>query len=40
VLFTETLQKKLKNSPLPYVESTNPPEVKSWREFVPSSATQ
>lgn len=28
VLFTETLQKKFHNSPLPYVEGTNPPEVK------------
>jgi hypothetical protein len=40
VLFTETLQKKFAQSPLPYVEGTNPPEVKSWREFVPSSASQ
>ena len=37
VLFTETLQKKFHRSPLPYVEGTNPPEVKSWREFVPNS---
>jgi carbamoyl-phosphate synthase large subunit len=28
VLFTETLQKKFHQSPLPYVEGTNPPEVK------------
>lgn len=35
VLFTETLQKKFHNSPLPYVEGTHPSEVKSWREFVP-----
>jgi len=28
VLFTETLQKKFHNSPLPYVEGTNPSEVK------------
>lgn len=35
VLFTETLQKKFHDSPLPYVEGTNPSEVKSWREFVP-----
>ncbi|WVO16855.1 carbamoyl-phosphate synthase arginine-specific large chain [Cryptococcus depauperatus] len=34
VLFTETLQKKFHQSPLPYVEGQNPPEVKSWREFV------
>ncbi|OCF54288.1 carbamoyl-phosphate synthase arginine-specific large chain [Kwoniella mangroviensis CBS 10435] len=34
VLLTETLQKKFHQSPLPYVEGTNPPEVKSWREFV------
>ncbi|OCF41528.1 carbamoyl-phosphate synthase arginine-specific large chain [Kwoniella heveanensis CBS 569] len=34
VLLTETLQKKFHDSPLPYVEGTNPPEVKSWREFV------
>jgi carbamoyl-phosphate synthase large subunit len=40
VLFTETLQKKFAQSPLPYVEGTNPSEVKSWKEFVPSSATQ
>ncbi|ORY29351.1 putative carbamoyl-phosphate synthase arginine-specific large chain [Naematelia encephala] len=37
VLFTETLQKKFANSPLPYIEGTNPSEVKSWREFVPDS---
>ena len=35
VLFTETLDKKFRQNPLPYVEGTNPPEVKSWREFVP-----
>nr|XP_019015158.1 carbamoyl-phosphate synthase arginine-specific large chain [Kwoniella pini CBS 10737]OCF53939.1 carbamoyl-phosphate synthase arginine-specific large chain [Kwoniella pini CBS 10737] len=34
VLLTETLIKKFNQSPLPYVEGTNPPEVKSWREFV------
>ncbi|KAK8866132.1 carbamoyl-phosphate synthase arginine-specific large chain [Kwoniella newhampshirensis] len=34
VLFTETLQKKFHQSPLPYVEGFNPPEVKSWRDFV------
>ncbi|OWZ28800.1 carbamoyl-phosphate synthase arginine-specific large chain [Cryptococcus neoformans c45] len=34
VLFTETLQQKFKNSPLPYVEGQQPSEVKSWREFV------
>lgn len=31
VLFTETLQKKFHQSPLPYVEGTNPPEVKVSR---------
>ena len=37
VLFTETLEKKFHSSPLPYVEGTNPSEVKSWREFVPTA---
>jgi carbamoyl-phosphate synthase large subunit len=40
VLFTETLLKKFAESPLPYVEGTNPSEVKSWKAFVPSAATQ
>ncbi|RXK39757.1 carbamoyl-phosphate synthase arginine-specific large chain [Tremella mesenterica] len=39
VLFTETLQRKFHHSPLPYVEGTNPSEVRSWREFVPDSTT-
>jgi carbamoyl-phosphate synthase large subunit len=34
VLFTETLQKKFHNSPLPYVEGTNPPEVKVSKDDV------
>lgn len=33
VLFTETLQKKFHQSPLPYVEGTNPPEVKVSRRL-------
>jgi len=40
VLFTETLAKKFHKSPLPYVEGNIPSEVKSWKEFVPASATQ
>lgn len=40
LLFTETLQKRFAQSPIPYVEGTKPSEVKSWKEFVPAAASQ